>query len=84
MKTTDEIFGLLVIGFEANRDKKDQDFDPDMSLADMIADENKRRRVIEESVEELRLKLPDNVAKEATLDSLASYIQKNATVIENR
>ena len=79
MKTTDEIFGLLATGFEANRDKKDQDFDPYIPLAEMIADENERRRVIEESVEELQLKLPDNVAKEETLDSLASHIQKMQT-----
>jgi hypothetical protein len=75
MKTTDEIFGLLASSFEANRDKKDQDFDPDMPLAELIADENERRPVIDTSVKVLQLNLPDDVAKEATLDSLASYIQ---------
>ena len=38
MKTTDEIFGLLASGFEASRDEKDQDFDPDRPLAELIAE----------------------------------------------
>ncbi|QHF43188.1 hypothetical protein PspS35_05080 [Pseudomonas sp. S35] len=75
MKTTDEIFGLLASSFEANRDKKDQDFDPYMPLAELIADKNERLRVIETSVKELQLTLPDKVAEETTLDSLATYIQ---------
>ncbi|SFS25219.1 hypothetical protein [Pseudomonas sp. NFACC42-2] len=79
MKTTDEIFGLLASSFEAHRDNKDQDFDPDMPLAELIADENERRRVIDTSVKALQLKLPDDVAKKATLDSLASYIQSMQT-----
>ncbi|MBA2927468.1 hypothetical protein G9Q86_02700 [Pseudomonas sp. CCUG 57209] len=75
MKTTDEIFGLLASGFEASRDEKDQDFDPDRPLGELIADKKERLRVINSSMTELHLQLPDDVAEKPTLDELAAYIQ---------